>query len=101
MSIVANLPIPRGLAGRKLAAATASITGSGAVTTGLSTIVTGGASATVQNSSGAAITSNTGPAVASIVSISGGTVTVTVADLFTTPAQSAAARTVGVIAIGN
>lgn len=98
MAVVGNLPKPRGLAENKLTATQASVTGTGAVTTGLSAIVAGGVSATVTNSG-----TTTPWTIATVSSIVGGTVNVVVLSLAGTPTIGAAggAQTVAVIAIGS
>jgi len=97
MTILADLPKPRGVGKRKLAGVTASITGTGALTTGLSTI-----DYAVASMVNAATTVPT--QTAEVTSISGGTVNVVVIDHTVTAtaehAVSSAAKNVTAIAIG-
>ena len=87
MAIVGNLPKALGRGTRKISATQASVTGTGAVTTGLTTIDVGGAVATPANSA-TTIPTN----LAAITSISGGTVNIVVV------AAAAAANTVSAVA---
>jgi hypothetical protein len=95
--------LTRGLAKsqRKVSTTSTAITGTGAVTTGLTIIDVGSAQATVQNSSTAAVGASAGPAVATVSSLSAGTVNVVVIDLFTASIISAGSRNVGVLCTGQ
>jgi hypothetical protein len=98
MPVIGLLPRARGSAGFKLSATQTSITGTGGVTTGLSTIAAGGAVATVANSP-----TVTPWNVAAITSIVAGVVNVVVLALASTPTIAAAggAILVNVIAVGT
>lgn len=99
MAILGLLPRARSLAGYKLAAGQASITGTGGIVTGLTTIPAGGAVVSVANSATTLTTD-----VASITSISAGTVNVSVTLLtFSGPtiALESGAKLVNCIAVGT
>jgi hypothetical protein len=95
--IIANLPKALGLNTRKLAVAQGSVTGTGAIATGLSAIDPGGAVCAVANSATAIPTK-----VASITGMSGGTVNVVVVQLSATAnAVDTVGAAVNVIATGH
>ncbi len=99
MATVGLLLRPRSQAGYKLSATQAAITSTGAITTGLSTILTGGAVVSAANSA----TSLTAD-LAAISSISGGTVNVAVSLLTysgPTIALDGGAKNVNCIAVGT
>ena len=97
MAISGTLRKPLG-AGKKIAVVQTAITGTGAITSGLSSIDTGGAQVTVQNAE-TTITSN---ALAAVTSISGGTVNVVVIALAAASnAVSGSAKNVGLVAVGQ
>lgn len=85
--------------GKKLASIVASITGTGDITTGLNSI--DAAVPSVQNAD--ALGSDASQEFATITAISGGTVSVSVIEVGTTPAiaQATAAKNVGVLAVGE
>ena len=97
MAIIGNLPKALGEGTRKLAVNQTAITGTGAVTTGLTSILAGGVVATVNNS-GSVLPAS----VASVYLIAGGVVSVVVTQLnSTTNAVSGSALNVNTIAIGQ
>lgn len=83
----------------KVAIVQAAITGTGAITSGLATVLAGGAHTTVQNS---ATTVPTGGSTAAVTSISGGTVnTVVIDQQAAANVVAAGAKNVGLIAVGT
>lgn len=98
MAVLGLLPPARGLAGRKLSATQAAITGTGAIATGLSSIPAGGA--VVSSANSAAVTPWS---FATITAIAAGSVTVVVVAFTSTPAIAAslAAINVNCIAVGT
>lgn len=76
MAIVGSIPEGIGQYSRKVSSTQAAITGTGGITTGLTTIDTGGAVVSVANSATALPVD-----IATITSVSGGTVNVVVAKL--------------------
>jgi hypothetical protein len=99
MALVGLLLRPRSQAGYKLSVTQAAITGTGAITTGLSTVLAGGAVVSCNNSATSATAD-----VPEVTSVSGGTVNVAVSLLtYTGPtiALETVAKNINCIAVGT
>ena len=99
MAIVGGLSLGFARFQKKVAAVQAAITGTGAITSGLSKIDAGSAQLTVQNS---ATTVPTGGSTAAVTSISAGTVNAVVIDQQAAAnVVAAGAKNVGLLCTGN